>query len=116
MEVKIHNKAILPSSSVSFPKMTVRGVRPKIVVFIVFFLHKHIVFTRKLLSKIIPLLYLPECREILWFSYGSAAAAGYGGYAGYGGGGGGYREISTFVCLFVCLFVNSIPEKLLDGF
>ena len=62
------------------------------------------------------LLYLPECREILWFSYGSAAAAGYGGYAGYGGGGygggGGYREISTFVCLFV----NSIPEKLLDGF
>ena len=51
-------------------------------------------------------LYLPECREILWFSYGSAAAAGYGGY------GGGYGEILTFVCLFV----NSIPEKLLDGF
>ena len=34
-------------------------------------------------------LYLPECREILWFSDGSAAAAGYGG--------GGYGEISTFV-------------------
>ena len=51
------------------------------------------------------LLYLPECREILWFSYGSAAAAGYGGYyGGYGGygGGGGYGEILTFVCLFVC--------------
>ena len=48
----------------------------------------------------IPLLYLPECREILWFSDGSAAAAGYGGYyGGYGGyGGGGYGEISTFVC------------------
>jgi len=43
-----------------------------------------------------PLLYLPECREILWFSYGSAAAAaGYGGY--YGGG--GYGEILTFVIL-----------------
>ena len=27
-------------------------------------------------------LYLPECREILWFSYGSAA--GYGGYGGCG--------------------------------
>ena len=51
-------------------------------------------------------LYLPECREILWFSGGSAAAAGYGGYyggyGGYYGGGGGYGEISTFVCLFVC--------------
>ena len=41
-------------------------------------------------------LYLPECREILWFSDGSAAAAGYGGYyGGYYGGGGGYGEIST---------------------
>ena len=68
-------------------------------------------------------MYLPECREILWFSYGSAAAAGYGGYGGgYGGGGGGYREISTFgacqknrqaylsmalVYLFMCPSVNS---------
>ena len=53
------------------------------------------------------LLYLPECREILWFSYGSAAAAGYGG------GSGDYGEISTFVtcekkkislvCWSVCL-------------
>ena len=42
------------------------------------------------------LLYLPECREILWFSDGSAA--GYGGYYGGGyGGGGGYGEILTFV-------------------
>ena len=41
------------------------------------------------------LLYLPECREILGFSDGSAAAAGYGGYYGDGGG---YGEISTFVC------------------
>ena len=60
------------------------------------------------------LLYLPECREILWFSDGSAAAAGYGGYyGGYGGYGGGYGEISTFVtcekkkislvCSSVCL-------------
>ena len=65
------------------------------------------------------LLYLPECREILWFSYGSAAGYGgyYGGcgYYGYGGGGygdggygdggygDGYGEILTFVCLFVCL-------------
>ena len=55
-------------------------------------------------------LYLPECREILWFSDGSATTAGYGGYygggyGGYGGygGGGGYGEILTFVCLFVCL-------------
>ena len=53
------------------------------------------------------LLYLPECREILWFSDGSAAAAGYGG------GGGGYGEILTFVCLFVC---EQYLEKLLDGF
>ena len=53
------------------------------------------------------------CREILWFSYGSAAGYGgyYGGY-GYFGYGGGYGEILTFVCLFV----NSIPEKLLDRF
>ena len=37
------------------------------------------------------ILYLPECREILWFSDGSAAAAGYGG----DGGSSGYGEIST---------------------
>ena len=48
------------------------------------------IFPRLLVNK---LLYLPECREILWYSYGSAA--GYGGYGGggYGGGGGGYGEI-----------------------
>ena len=61
------------------------------------------------------LLYLPECREILWFSYGSAA--GYGGYAGYGGGGygggggGGYGEISTFVC-YLAKNLRFLPSML----
>ena len=50
------------------------------------------IFERKEVEKnMVPqYLYLPECREILWFSDGSAAAAGYGGY-----GGGGYGEILT---------------------
>ena len=63
-------------------------------------------------------MYLPECREKLWFSYGSAAGyGGYGGcgYDGYGGGyGDGYGEILTFVCLFVCEQYSG--KKLLDGF
>ena len=44
-------------------------------------------------SEGLPLLYLPECREILWFSYGSAAGyGGYGGYGYFGYGGGGYGD------------------------